>query len=145
MSASIPDVLMRYIEGLERRDIAQIAGTLAEELTVILPARTLGKPEFVAFLTAVYRAFPDWHYEHDAPEAIDTAGHYTMRWRQGGTHTEALALPGRPVFAATSKTVRIGTQQFFYRVAGDRIVEVRPDPAPGGAPWGILQQLGIEI
>jgi hypothetical protein len=29
-------------------------------------------------------------------------------------------------------------------VRGDKIVEIHPEPIPGGAPRGILQQIGVE-
>jgi hypothetical protein len=44
----------------------------------------------------------------------------------------------------TGKPVRIPEHYFFYKVADNRIVEIHPDPIPGGAPRGILQQIGVE-
>jgi hypothetical protein len=32
-----------------------------------------------------------------------------------------------------------------YRVADERIVEIRPNPVPGGAPRGILEQIGVAM
>jgi hypothetical protein len=87
-------------------------------------------------------AFPDWRYDHDEPERRDD-GSFTVRWRQGGTHTEALVLPGTPPLAATGKAVRIPEQFFFYKIRGGQLVEIRPEPIAGGAPWGILEQLGL--
>jgi hypothetical protein len=40
--------------------------------------------------------------------------------------------------------VQIPAHYFFYRVEGEQIVEIRPEPIPGGAPRGILEQIGIE-
>ena len=68
-----------------------------------------------------------------------------MRWRQGGTHTETLALPGFDAVPATGRTVAIPAHDFFYRVAGELIVEIRPDPVPGGAPRGIFEQIGVAL
>jgi predicted ester cyclase len=142
MSDAIPPVLLRYVEGLERRDVAQIASTVADAVDVVTPTRTLAKSTFLAFLTALYRAFPDWHYDHDAPEACED-GSFAVCWRQGGTHTMALELAGQPPLPATGKRVQIPAQQFFYKIADGQLVEIRPDPIPGGAPWGILEQLAI--
>lgn len=142
MNDAIPLVLLRYVEGLQRRDVAQIASTVADAVDVVTPTRTLAKSTFLAFLTALYRAFPDWHYDHDAPEARDD-GSFAVRWRQGGTHTATLTLAGKPPLHATGKAVKIPEQFFFYKVAGGQLIEIRPDPIPGGAPWGILEQLGI--
>jgi predicted ester cyclase len=142
MNDAIPPVLLRYVEGLERHDVAQIASTVSDKVGVVTPARTLAKVNFLAFLTALYRAFPDWHYDHDEPESRDD-GSFAVRWRQGGTHTATLALSGKPVLHATGKKVQIPEQFFFYKVAGGQLIEIRPDPIPGGAPWGILEQLGV--
>jgi hypothetical protein len=30
-------------------------------------------------------------------------------------------------------------------VSGEHIVEIRPDPVPGGAPRGIFEQIGVEL
>jgi hypothetical protein len=40
--------------------------------------------------------------------------------------------------------VTIPEHFFFYRVRDDRLVEIRPEPVPGGAPGGILEQIGVE-
>ena len=142
MNNAIPAVLTRYVDGLERHDVDQIASTVADDLVVVLPGRTLAKPEFLAFLTALYRAFPDWRYDHDKPERRDD-GSFSVRWRQSGTHTDALHLPGKPPFAATGKAVLIPEQFFFYKIRDSQLVEIRPDAIAGGAPWGVLEQLGL--
>ncbi len=138
----IPPVLLRYIAGLKAHDVATIAITVADEVAFIAAGRTLNKQQFLAFLTALYAAFPDWHYDHDAPE-VRQDGSIAVKWRQGGTHTGTLALPGLTPVAPTGKTVIIPEHYFFYRVAGGRIVEIRPEPIPGGAPRGILEQIGL--
>lgn len=140
----IPPVLARYIAGLMAHDVAQISTTLADDVAFVTPERAFAKPELIAFLSALYAAFPDWHYDQDEPESRGD-GHYAVRWRQGGTHTEALRLSEKPEVPATGKSVRVPEQFFFYTVAGDRIVEIRPDPIPGGAPWGIMEQIGADM
>ncbi|HZP93640.1 MAG TPA: hypothetical protein VFB20_12275, partial [Burkholderiales bacterium] len=64
---------------------------------------------------------------------------------QGGTHTGVFALPGLDPVAPTGRSVRIPEQYFFYKVAGGKLIEIRPDPVPGGAPRGILEQIGVEL
>jgi predicted ester cyclase len=137
---SIPPVLVQYMAGLKTRDVAKIASTVADDASIILIDRTLTKPSFLAFLTALYTAFPDWLYERDEPVLRDD-GSIAVKWRQSGTHTAAMAAPGRPVIAATGKSVRIPEQFFVYKVADGKIVEIRPDAIPGGAPWGIFEQI----
>jgi hypothetical protein len=39
--------------------------------------------------------------------------------------------------------VQIPEQYFFSTVRGGKIVRIRPDAVPGGAPGGILEQIGI--
>jgi predicted ester cyclase len=139
----IPTVLGTYREGLKARDVDKIAGTLADDLAVILPGRQLNMAQFLAMLGAIYSAFPDWHYEHE--EAQVQGDMLAIRWRQGGTHTGTFALPGQPPVPATGKRVDIPWHYFFYRVRGNRIVEIRPEPVPGGAPPGILEQIGASL
>src|SRR5262249_12088087 len=107
------------------------------------PARTLDKDQFLQLLEALYAGFPDWHYDHDEPEWRE--GVIAVRWRQGGTHTGTFTLPGLAPIAATFKRVLIPEHYFFYRVRDEKIVEIRPEPIPGGAPRGILEQLGVAL
>ena len=138
---SIPPVLWTYIEGLKNHDVEGIGRTVSEDLAFITPSKTLNRREFLQMLRAIYAGFPDWHYEHDAPELRQTV--IAVKWRQGGTHTGTLALPGSTPIPATGKTVRIPEHSFFYVVRGDAIAEIRPEPVPGGAPGGILEQIGV--
>jgi predicted ester cyclase len=137
----IPHVLLDYMAGLKAHDVDRIAGTVADDLAFVTPDRTLDRGHFLAMLRALYAGFPDWGYDHDPPEMRGTV--IVVRWRQGGTHTGTLALPGLPVVPATGRRVTIPAQHFFYTVRGEQIVEIRPEPVPGGAPWGILRQLGV--
>jgi predicted ester cyclase len=139
---TVPSVLLAYIDGLKTHDVPRIAGTVADDLCLITPAGVADKERFLSFLRALYAAFPDWTYDSDEPEL--QADEIAVKWRQGGTHTGTLALPGIPAVAPTGKRVEIPEQFFFYRVRDDRIVEIRPDPIVGGAPRGILQQIGAE-
>src|SRR5437879_2491048 len=108
----IPAVLTTYMQGLVNRDVDKIAGTVAEDLAVIVPPRTLTKEEFLGFLRALYAGFPDWHYEHDVPEF--QADVIAVKWRQGGTHTATFAVPGLAPIPATGRHVLIPEHYFFY-------------------------------
>jgi predicted ester cyclase len=138
----IPTVIDSYIDGLKNHDIEIIAGTVSDDLAFVTATRTLNREQFLQMLGALYSGFPDWHYDHDRPEAWQ--GMIRIKWRQGGTHTRTFALPGLAPIHATGRKVQIPEQDFFYRVKDDRIVEIRPQPVPGGAPRGILRQLGVE-
>ena len=37
----------------------------------------------------------------------------------------------------------VGRRKVELEMADGQLIEIRPDPIPGGAPWGILEQLGI--
>jgi hypothetical protein len=139
-----PAVLERYIAGLKAHDVRRVATTVADDLAFVTPMRTLAKPQFLAFLEALYAGFPDWRYDHDPPE-LRADGSWSVRWRQGGTHSATLALPGFEAVPATGQRVAIPEHDFFYRIAGGQIVEIRPDPVPGGAPRGIFEQIGVTL
>lgn len=139
----IPAVLRTYIDALKGHDVDAIAGTVSDDLAFVTPARTLDRDQFLQMLRALYAGFPDWHYDHDEPEWRGDV--IAIKWRQGGTHTGVFALPGLVPVLATGKRVTIPPHHFFYRVRGDKIVEIRPEPVPGGAPRGILEQIGVAL
>jgi predicted ester cyclase len=139
----LDNVITSYISGLKSHDIARIADTVADDMVFVTPGRTLDKEQFLAMLRALYTGFPDWHYDHDAPELREEE--IAIKWRQGGNHTGTLNFPGLAPIPATGRRVQIPEHYFFYKVRGDRIVVIRPEPVPGGAPGGILKQLGVEV
>lgn len=139
----IPVVLRSYMEGLKAHDVDRIDGTVADDLGFVTATATLNKGQFLQMLRALYTGFPDWHYDHDDPEIRGDV--IAVKWRQGGTHTGTFALPGLPPVPATGRNVKIPEHYFFYRVRGDRIVEIRPESVPGGAPRGILEQIGAQF
>ncbi len=138
----IPPVLCEYIGGLQAHDVSKIAGTVADDLRFVTSLAIVNKERFLAFLRALYTAFPDWHYDHDEPER--RGDEIAVQWRQGGTHTGTLALSGARPVAATGKQVKIPAQFFYYWIQDNMIVEIRPEPIAGGAPQGILEQIGVE-
>ena len=143
MHVDAPAVLLRYVDGLQAHDVDKIAGTVADDLVFISATRRLDKPQFLAMLRALYTGFPDWSYAFDGVELND--GVYAIKWRQGGTHTGTWSLAGMAPIPPTGKPVRIPEHYFFYRIRGDQIVEIRPDPVPGGAPRGIVEQIGVAV
>jgi len=139
----IPEVFLRYIEGLKTHDVEKIAGTVSDDLQFISATRTLGKPDFVRMISALYTGFPDWHYDHDP---IEWHGEQlAVKWRQGGTHNGVFAMPGMDAVPPTGRKVVIPEHYFRYRVSGDKITVIHPEVVPGGAPRGILEQIGVEL
>ena len=135
--------LAAYVAGLKAHDVAAIGASLADEVRFVTPVKTMDKTSILEFLAALYAGFPDWSYDYDEPVRRDD-GSYSILWRQGGTHTAMLALPGFEAVPATGKTVVIPEQRFFYLVGTEGLTEIRPDPIPGGAPRGIFEQIGVE-
>ena len=144
MAKPIPPVLLTYVEGLKTHDIQKIASTAAEELKFISATRILDKQQALKMLTALYTGFPDWSYDYDGIEDRGQ-GNYAIKWRQGGTHTRVWAMPGMEPLAPTGKKVRIPEHYFYYRVADDKLTIIFPEPIPGGAPRGILEQIGVKL
>jgi hypothetical protein len=141
---AVPPALETYIAGLKAHDTGLIASALADDVRFVTPARAMGRDEILAFLGALYRAFPDWHYDHDPP-LLAADGSFSVTWRQGGTHSATLAFPGFDPVPATGRTVRIPEHPFHYRVGDHGLTEIRPEPVPGGAPRGIFDQIGVEL
>jgi predicted ester cyclase len=129
------------MEGLKSHDVDRISETVSDNLDFVTPTKTLAKHQFLQMLRALYMGFPDWHYENDPPERRDEV--VAVKWRQGGTHTGTFALPDFEPVPPTGIRVQIPEQYFFYTVRGGKIVRIRPDAVRGGAPGGILEQIGL--
>jgi len=137
---AFPPVLRSYFEGLKTHDVKKIGLAVADDLDFVTPLGTLSKDQFLSIVSAIYAGFPDWHYEHCEPEFREEV--IAVKFRQGGNHTGTLAMPGFVAVQATGKHVSIPEHYFFYKLRGEQIVEIRPEPIPGGAPFGILAQVG---
>ena len=144
MTKPIPQVLLAYVDGLKTHDIQKIAGTMGAELKFISATRILDKEPALKMLTALYTGFPDWNYKYREIEDRGQ-GNYAIKWDQGGTHTGVWAMPGMEPIAPTGKTVRIPEQYFYYRVADDKLTIIFPEPISGGAPRGIVEQIGATL
>ena len=144
MTNPIAPVLLTYIEGLKTHDIQKIASTAADDLRFISATRILGKQQALKMLTALYTGFPDWTYAYDGIEDRGQ-GNYAIKWRQGGTHTAIWVMPGMDPIPPTGRKVSIPEHYFYYRVAGDKLTIIFPEPIPGGAPRGILEQIGARL
>ena len=118
--------------GLKSHDIDLIGSSFDAGIRFVTPAKTMVRDEILEFLGALYRAFPDWHYDHDPPEDCGE-GSFRVVWRQGGTHTATLAFPGFDPVAATGRPVRIPEHPFYYRVGSGGLTEIRPAGPRGGS------------
>jgi hypothetical protein len=138
-----PAPLLLYMDGLREHDINKIRGSFAPELRFVTPLRSMDAEQTLRFLEALYAGFPDWHYNNDPPVLVSDR-RWGVKWRQGGTHTGKLALPGFVEVEATHRVVAIPEHYFYYTVDETGLKEIRPDPVPGGAPNGIFKQIGVE-
>ena len=139
----IPTPLALYMDGLRNHDLGKIEVSFARDIRFVTPARTMECSEILSFLSALYRGFPDWTYDNDPP-VLTEEGAIGVKWRQGGTHTGALAFPGFDSYPATGRKVTIPAHFFYYLVDDLGLHEIRPDPIPGGAPRGIFEQIGVD-
>ena len=143
MQTPVPQILLKYVEGLRTHDVDKVASTAGDNLHFISATRILDKRQFLAMLAALYTGFPDWTYKFDTIENRGQ-GNYAIKWHQGGTHTGVWAMPGMVPIQPTGKKVQIPPHYFFYRVADDKLSIIFPEPVIGGAPRGILEQIGVE-
>ena len=139
-----PAPLLLYMDGLRTHDVDKIGRSFAPGIRFVTPVRSMDRGQTLAFLAALYAGFPNWHYDNDPP-VLRPDGAWGVNWRQGGTHSHPLALPGFPEVPATGRTVAIPEHFFHYRVVPDGLTEIRPDPVPGGAPRGIFEQIGVAL
>jgi hypothetical protein len=144
MNTSAPQILVDYVSSLVGHDLARIAATLADDMMFISATRILDKQQFIAMLRALYAGFPDWNHGYDGVESRGE-GNYAIKWHQRGTHTGTWTMPGMEPITPTGKSVQIPPQYFFYRVADNKLVLIFPEPIPGGAPRGILEQIGVSV
>jgi hypothetical protein len=138
----VPPVLLRYIERLKAHDVDLVADTVADDLVFISA-------------TARWTSRSSWRCCARCTPASRLAlrprsgGRERRRIRgemaPGGTHNGTWTLAGMDPIAPTGKRVQIPEHYFFYKVRGDRIVEIRPEPIRGGAPRGILEQIGVAL
>lgn len=142
--ASPPAPLLLYMDGLRTHDIAKIGNSFADGVRFVTPVRSMDREQTLGFLKALYTGFPDWRYDNDPP-TLQADGSWGIKWRQSGTHSRTLALPGFPEVPATHRKVLIPEHFFYYQVDGAGLTEIRPDPVAGGAPRGIFEQIGVEL
>ena len=143
MQTPTPQVLLDYVEGLKTHDVDKVAHTAADDLHFISATRILNRQQFLEMLAALYTGFPDWTYDFSTVEDRGQ-GNYAIKWHQGGTHTGIWAMPGMAPIQPTGKRVQIPPQYFYYRVTDEKLSIIFPEPVPGGAPRGILEQIGHE-
>jgi predicted ester cyclase len=139
------ETVERYFEALEAKDLAAISDIVADDLEFVTPVEPLDKQTFLDFLRGLFKAFPDWRFDHGPIEA--TGNTASTRLRMSGTHTETLELPmpGVKPVAPTAKKVVLPEQRFDYTVRGGKIVRIESEPVPHAGIVGTLEQVGVRL
>lgn len=131
---------------LQSGDLELAAGLMSDDFVASgFTPNPLDKGEFLALQSALHDAMPDYalHFSD-----IQAQGNLVKALVQiTGTHTQDLELPefGLPLIPATGLAVDLPQVQTEYRVAGDRVAEMRFKPGPGGGLAGLLQQIDTEL
>jgi len=89
VNASLPPALLQYMADLKAHDVEMIGASLAEDVQLVTPAKTMDKPMILQFLATLYHGFPDWSYDHDEPELLEDGFFCALA---AGWHTGPLAL-----------------------------------------------------
>ena len=143
MSLQIPQTLSNYLAALKRHDLAGIEAALTHDCQFIGASRILSRQNFLDMMKALYTGFPDWDHGFQSIEDR-SSGNYAVLWHQTGTHTGEWCMSGMAPIAPTGKRVTMPPHTFYYRVASSGISLIFPEPMPGGAPAGILHQIGAD-
>ena len=141
--ANAREVSDRYTDAINAHDADALAALYAEGAGLQEPAgEFLGREAVIQYWQRFFEAFPDLNgRDVFKAENGDTA---INEWTFSGTNSGPMETPEGTI-PATGKRVTIPEHYFFYRVCGEKIVEIRPEPVPGGAPRGILEQIGVEL
>ena len=140
--ATIPPVLLDYIQGLAAHDVERVAGTVADDLRFVAATRVLDKPQFLAMLRALYTGFPDWHYDHDP---IEARADLLCREVAAGRHPYRDMEPvGDGSDSPDRQAGAYPRALFLLQGCGESHRRDPPGSDSGGAPRGILQQIGVE-
>ncbi|MGE5619520.1 MAG: ester cyclase [Sphingomonadaceae bacterium] len=140
------ETVASFVEALDAGDLDRAAAYLSDDFVLDgLTPRPLDKPQFLAFVDSVRRAFPDWSFH---PTGLQEQGSTVMLTLRGtGTHTGDLRspVPGLPEVPASGRTVSLPDQPARVTVRGDQVASITVQPVAGGGILGILQQLGIQL
>jgi predicted ester cyclase len=139
------ELLKKFLEALERRDIKAIAACLHDDLKMINPASTMNREAYLDFKRSLFEAFPDFKYN---PEIIGKEGdYYNVKIRMQGTHTGMLRLDfaGPKSIAPTGRKLDLPEQLMRYSFRDGRIFIIKPVDVRGGGIIGILRQAGAKL
>lgn len=141
------EVVQASILAWENNDPEALATCLADDFFCVgqMPQR-LDKRQFVDYMKAMMRAFPDWKFNHNIVntqdnEFVEVNVHIT------GTNTGEIIIPGLPPILPTGKAIALPQQDWEYDVRGDQIVFLTTNVFNGSSIGlaAILEALGMEL
>jgi steroid delta-isomerase-like uncharacterized protein len=161
MDAKPIDIAHRLLAAWNDRDIDRFVAMLSEDIEWYDPAMpqppARGRAEVRAFAESVLEAFPDFHYDVEAPICTAADGsRCAIIWRISATHTKPLRPMG---YAPTGRRVNLeGVDVLDIRnglvarirtafdpvLAAEQLLGMRLRPAPGslrGACASFIQRI----
>ena len=140
-----PEQIVREtLAAIEARDFDGFARFAADDFTIHDPTlpRDLNRAAFVAQMTAILGAFPDWKYVIQSITTQDNQ--VTAVLCAVATHSAPLQLPGMPPIPATNKAVNV-PDRFIFTIKDGKISRLTVDSPPNGGAAEMLRQLGITL
>ena len=104
----------------------------------------LGREQFLEYIKALKRAFPDWAYHFIFIREEDGDSIRGVIQRQG-THQGDFSLPGMVTVPATGISVILPIEPIRFFFQGEMLTRLEIEDASGGGLEGILEQLGAEL
>ena len=113
------ELSLRFLDLIDRHEFDAADAMMSDDFQLYFSALQLDKAQTLAMIRSVYESFAD--LRHDVHETLVADDRVVARMTLRGTHTgtfEGLAASGR--------TINVG-QISIFRVAGDRITEIREE------------------
>lgn len=140
------EVARTFMTALQSGDFELAAGLMSDDFVASgFASEPLDKGQFLAMQSELHDAMPDYAFHFSEIEGRDNRVSSLVQIT--GTHTRDLALPlfGLPLIPATGLAIDLPQAHVEYRIAGDRIAEMRFERVPGGGLAGLFQQIGAEL
>lgn len=137
------ETLRATLDALEAKDVGTLAGLLSDDFA-IEGNTALGKQQMLAYMRALFTAFPDFSFGFGK---IKEAGdNLQVEMHESGTHTGTFDLNplGAPVtFPPTGRTFSLPVATVEFTVRDGKIIWMKEHTTEGGGLDGILAQLGV--
>jgi hypothetical protein len=139
------ETVREIVATLESDNPRQVSQYLEDDFVFVGPfPGPLDKEQFLEYMAATKRAFPDWllHYNFIREEDKDTLRGIIQRQ---GTHLGDFSLPGLAAIPPTEMTVILPIEPIRFIFKDEELARIEIEDASGGGLEGILEQLGAEL